>query len=76
VAGTHPSGNLVGGALGVDDGFELELGLALGDELGVDDAIALGDTPGEDDRSVEGAALEDEIGAFVGAMVGVPWWVP
>jgi hypothetical protein len=39
----------------VDDGFKL--GLTLGDELGVDDGFAFGDTPGEDGRSVEGAAL-------------------
>jgi hypothetical protein len=64
VARAHPSGNLVGGALGVDDGFEL--GLALGDELGVDDGFVLGATLGEDDGSDEEAALGDEIGALVG----------
>jgi hypothetical protein len=35
-------------------------------EFGVDEGFAFGDTPGEDDRSVEGAALGDEIGALVG----------
>jgi hypothetical protein len=34
-----------GGALGVDDGFEL--GLVLGDDIGVDDGFVLCDTLGE-----------------------------